>query len=248
MKSMIRLAGILAALTVAVPAAAQTGTGLDNGRLHATRADLEAALAYYQQNGQADEASLIQARLSNGDFRVGDQINLSVTGQQPLTGDFLVTDGPQLELPEVGTISLAGLLRSELKDALTQQISQYVRDPQVIVTTHIRLAIFGEIGSPGYHIVPSDGLLTDVIMQAGGPGGDADQEDIKIKRGDETIWEGEELQAAMVEGRTIDQLNLRAGDEIEVPGGGSSVWTIVRGAAALSSAVFLITRIANLFD
>lgn len=248
MKSTIRLAGILAALTVAVPAAAQTGTGMDTGRLHATRADLEAALAHYQQTGQAEEARMIQARLSNGDFRVGDQITLSVTGQPPLTGDFVVTDGPQLEFPEIGSVSLAGLLRSELREALTRYISQYVRDPQVLVSTHIRLAVFGEIGSPGYHIVPSDGLLTDVIMQAGGPSGNADQEDIKIKRGDETIWEGEELQAAMVEGRTVDQLNLRAGDEIEVPGGGSSVWKIVRGAAALGSAVFLITRIANLFD
>lgn len=242
MKSTIRLAGILAALAVAVPAAAQTGTGVDGGRLQATRADLEAALAYYQQNGQTDEARLIQGRLSDGDFRVGDQITLSVTGQPPLTADFVVADGPQLELPEIGSVSLAGLLRSELRDALTQHISQYVRDPQVIVKTHIRLGVFGQIGSPGYHIVPSDGLITDLIMQAGGPSANADQQKIKIKRGDDTIWEGDELQTAMVEGRTIDQLNLRAGDEVEVPGG-SSVWTVVRGAAGLTSLVLLLTRI-----
>lgn len=242
MKSVIKLAGVLAALTVAAPAAAQTGTGLDAGRLHATRADLEAALAHYQQNGQAHEARLIQGRLTNGDFRVGDQITLNVTGQEALNGDFAVTEGPQLELPEIGTISLAGLLRSELKDALTRHIAQYVRDPQVIVRTYVRLAVFGEIGESGYHIVPSDAQLTDVIMQAGGPSNNADQKDIEIKRGDETIWEGDELQTAMVEGRTVDQLNLRAGDEIEVPGS-SNVWTIVRGAAGLTSLVFLLARI-----
>lgn len=249
MKATIRLAGVLAALAVAAPAVAQTSNGTGTGRLQATRADLEATLTQYQQAGRADEAGLIQVRLRDGDFRVGDQITMTVTGQEALTEDFLVTEGPggpQLELPEIGAVSLAGLLRSELRDALTHHISQYVRDPQVIVRTHVRLAVFGEVGSPGYHIVPSDGLLTDVIMQAGGPAGEANQKKIKIRRGDDVIWEGDNLQVAMVEGRTVDQLNLRAGDEVQVPGG-SSVWKIVRGAAALSSAVFLVTRIVNLF-
>lgn len=243
MKSTIRLAGILATLAIAAPAAAQTGTGVDAGRLHATRADLEARLAQYQQAGRDDDARRIQARLSEGDFQVGDQITLTVTGQEALTNDFVVTEGPQIELPEIGNVSLAGLLRSEVKDALTQHISQYVRDPQVIVRTHIRLGVFGEIGQPGYHIVPSDGLLTDVIMQAGGPSGDANQQKVKVKRSGETIWEGDELQVAIVEGRTVDQLNLRAGDEVEVPGSGPSVWSIVRGVGALSSLAFLLARI-----
>jgi hypothetical protein len=40
---------------------------------------------------------------------------------------------------------------------------------------------------------------------------------MKIRRGDETIWEGEALQTAIVQGRTMDQLSLRAGDVIDVP-------------------------------
>jgi hypothetical protein len=112
---------------------------------------------------------------------------------------------------------LAGLLRSELHDSLSAFVSKYYRDPQVYVQTSMRLQAVGEIGNIGYQVVPAEARLPDVIATLGQPTRGADLDKMKIRRGDETIWEGEALQTAIVQGRTMDQLSLRAGDVIEIP-------------------------------
>lgn len=242
---------IMAALIVSALAAGRAGAQvptsdpMDPGRLHATRAYLQQLLTRYAEAESSelyseytrsiadDEASLIRHRLEAGDFQVGDQIVLAVTGQVGLTNTFTVTEGQMLVLPEVGAVPLKGLLRSELQDALTQHIAKYIRNPQVQVQSNIRLAVWGEIGNPGYHVAPSEKLLQDVIMQAGGPSGGANQKKLRIKRAGDVIWDGDELQEAIVEGRTLDQLNLRAGDEIEVPGNPPSVRTVLHSLRAI---------------
>lgn len=242
----------ITALVIAMPwpVAGQTSVDLDPGRLHATRAQLEQLLQAYENELAGEdysehlrsiaggEADLIRARLKDGDFQVGDQIVLAVAGQPTLTATFTVTDGRRLVLPDVGEVPLAGLLRSELKAALTDHIAKYVRNPQVHVQANIRVAVFGEIGKPGYHVAPSESLLQDVLMLAGGPTRAAKQQNIKIRRNGDVIWDGGPLQDAMVEGRTLDQLSLRAGDEVQVPGSGPSFGNVVH---TLRAVPFIIT-------
>ncbi len=251
-------AGALAAMLLTAPAVGQSPDPIDPGRLHATRAQLQDLLAHYEKalGSQAysrhmreiadDEAELIRTRLRDGDFQVGDQIVLAVVGQPTLTSTFAVSDGPILVLPDVGEVPLRGLLRSELKPALNEHVSKFVRNPQIHVQSNIRVAVFGAIGSPGYYVAASDRPLTDVLMLAGGPGPSAKQKDLKIKRAGNTIWEGESLQRAIVEGRTLDQLNLRAGDEIQMPGSGNSAGFLLgalRSLPYILSAIFALTRI-----
>lgn len=255
------VAGLLIAALSAAQASAQAVTPdpMDPGRLHATRAYLQELLTRYEQAETSglyseytrsiadDEATLIRHRLEAGDFQVGDQIVLAVTGQAGLTNTFTVTEGQVLILPEVGAVSLKGLLRSELPDALTQHIAKYIRNPQVQVQSNIRLAVWGEIGNPGYLVAPSERLLQDVIMQAGGPTGNANQKNLRIKRSGDVIWDGDALQEAIVEGRTLDQLNLRAGDEIEVPGAPASAKSILSALRAVPYIVAGFFALSRLF-
>ncbi|MGH7555155.1 MAG: polysaccharide biosynthesis/export family protein [Longimicrobiales bacterium] len=258
MKSSMVAAGALAALLVGAPAFGQTTDPWDPGRLHATREQLQELLAEYEKASSSktysehmrlvteDQAELIRTRLLEGDFQVGDQIVLAVNGQTTLTATFTVSEGPVLMLPDIGDIPLKGLLRSELRQALTDSISRYVRNPQIQAQSNIRLAVFGNIGTPGYHVAASDKLLTDFLMQAGGPTGGANQKKLKIKRAGEVIWEGEPLQEAIVQGRTLDQLNLRAGDEIEVPGPGTSVRSVLgvlRAVPYMVAGLFALSRL-----
>lgn len=234
---MRRLATVCsAALTVFVlagslasEAQAQDPNAADSGLLFATRAQLEAILERYQTAGDAsgysdavrqvanDEADLIRYRLTEGDFEVGDQITLTVPGQTALSAVFTVQPGKLLILPEIPEMPLRGLLRSELTAALTRHLEQYFVSPQVFVTTSIRLQVEGEVGNPGFHVVSADQRFPDMLAGVGQPTRTARTESIKIRRQGETIWDGEELQQAIVEGRTLDQLSLRAGDIIEVP-------------------------------
>jgi protein involved in polysaccharide export with SLBB domain len=200
------------------------------GQLYASRAELEAMLARFEGASTSsiyseavrmpagDEADLIRDRLRDGDFEIGDVITLTVAGQSGLTGNFTVQTGRLLLLPDLEeAMPLAGLLRSELHDSLSAFVAKYYRDPQVFVQTSMRLQAVGEIGNIGYQVVPAEARLPDVIATLGQPTRGADLDKMKIRRGDETIWEGEALQTAIVQGRTMDQLSLRAGDVIEIP-------------------------------
>lgn len=163
------------------------------------------------------EAELIRSRLEEGDFQVGDRITLRVEGEPELTGEFPVETSRVLVLPLVGSIPLQGVLRSEVNEHLANHLRRFIRDPVVQARSLIRISVLGSVGQPGYYLIPAEALVTDALMQAGGPAGDADLAGTRIMRGQAEVWNGEALREAMVAGRTLDQMNLRAGDEIVVP-------------------------------
>lgn len=219
----------VAALALAARPAAARQDPLDAGQLYATRAELEAMLAKFEDARGADvysdriraiakdEAELIRVRLRDGDFETGDLITLTVAGQVSLSQQFTVAPGPVLILPDLGAMPLKGLLRSELPDSAKAFIARYIKNPQVFVQTSMRIQAVGEIGQPGYHSVSAEARLPDVLALLGQPTRGAKLEDMKIRRGKDTIWDGDALQDAIVQGRTMDQLSLRAGDIIEIP-------------------------------
>jgi protein involved in polysaccharide export with SLBB domain len=104
------------------------------------------------------------------------------------------------------------------------------------------------VGSPGFYLVPADRLMTDVLTLAGGPGANADLADVRVERGPDRIWEGEALRTAIIQGRTLDHLNIQAGDRIFVPTRiERSTWEIVRNVTGvvgtLATLTYALTRI-----
>ena len=155
--------------------------------------------------------------------RVGDRILLhvepgltdSTRGQQSDT--FTVNPGPELLLPGIGQLSLAGVRRAEVEPYLTRQLARFLRDPAVHARVLVRLAVLGEVARPGFYAIPADAVLTDAVMAAGGPTRDSKFTDVRIERDGARLWAGEALQRAMARGMTVDQMNLGAGDRIIVP-------------------------------
>ncbi|HEX7120404.1 MAG TPA: polysaccharide biosynthesis/export family protein [Longimicrobiales bacterium] len=224
MQAMLRTAVLLA--VTAGPLAAQATNPPDPTGLYATRAELEAMLARLQGAGADDgergeqarnAAALVRARLEEGDFRVGDRIAMVVEAEPTLTDTFVVRTGQTLVLPVIGTIPLRGVLRSELESHLRDELRRYIRDPVVYARSLISITVTGQVDQPGFYELPAEARLNDALMAAGGPGRDARIEGIRVERDGEEILEGEALRQAMIEGRTLDQLNLRAGDRIVVP-------------------------------
>ena len=190
-----------------------------SGRSAATRAELE-TLVNAENAGtikvDRKELAEIQRRLTQGDFAVGDQVALTVAGEPTLTATFSIEPGPSITLPDIPTISLYGVLRSELETFLTTELSRYLRNPDVKATSLIRVAMFGGIGNPGFYHLSPNLTLSDAIMSAGGPRTDADMGKIEIKRGDEKILDKKAVSAALTAGETLDRLNLHGGDAIDV--------------------------------
>jgi polysaccharide biosynthesis/export protein len=243
------------AAVLALPAAAQTGASSSAG-LHVTRAELQEMLARYEaaaagggQTGAAaaEAATLIRQRLEEGDLRIGDRILVVVEGYPQFSDTFHVVTGRRIVMPEIGDVPLAGVLRAEVEDHIRRAVGTYLRNPTVHARTLVRMEIRGAIGRPGFYAVPADMLLSDALMIAGGPGARANLERVSIYRGRQVLWEGARLRTAMIEGRTLDQLGVQAGDGILVPEQRGPMWreglAIVSAGASL---IYLLRRIGAL--
>ncbi len=250
---------VLCGALASFPTSEIQAQGSDARRAQATRAELEASLVEIDQilaspgysgrvkSTRRREAELVRERLAKGDFQAGDQIGLFVQGETALTAIFTVRAGQMLVLPQIPEISLRGVLRSELKDHLTRELSRFIRDPQIDVTdAGVRIAILGQVGSPGFYTVPSDKLASEAIMQAGGPLPTANLDGVVIRRGGKTIIGEAELGQAIVSGLTLDQLNIHGGDELYVPGTKSTGTSFLTGLQIFSGvalAAFSLSRI-----
>jgi len=221
----------------------------NQGTIVATREHLRDELARLERAGASGQAaaSLIRTRLESGDFQAGDRIAIRVEGEAQLTDTFVVTTGagPQLELPQVGVLSLQGVLRSELKGRLETHLAQFLRNPAVQVQPLIRLLIDGEVVRPGYYAAAPQHPLADVITEAGGLTQRAKAAGMRVERGATSIWSGAPLRDALGRGYSIDQLNLRAGDRLFVPTRGDSERTvrIIGVLVTIPLAIFTITRL-----
>ncbi len=225
-------------------------------RAMVTRAELERSLQDIEiilasdgysaviKEQKSREADTIRRRLAEGDIRPGDVITLAVSGFPGLTGPMTVTTERTIVPPDAGPISVAGLLRSEVEDYLRKEMQKYVRDPLVRAEANIRIAIFGGINTQGYFIVPASALLTDVIMQsAGGPSGNQKIQDSEILRADMVILDQEGFKLAIREAKSLDQLNLQAGDEIRIGEKRSGRPPILAYVGALTTVTYLLFRI-----
>lgn len=230
-----------ALLTTPATAEAQIPLDVDPGNSVRTRDDLQRLVSFYEDvlaspaysNRTKREAEvgmqLVQDRLVNGDFRVGDRITLSVVGEPQLPDTVVVENGPKIALALFGDIPLHGVLRSEIQPHLTDHLGRFINDPEVRAQALMRLSIQGEVENPGFYVVPADILVSDALMTAGGPGPEADLAALRIERAALTLIGDEPLQEAMREGWTLDQLNLRAGDQIVLPEQSGSIWGTIGG-------------------
>lgn len=248
---------ILAAAASAVPVQGQIAHS-DPAGLQVTRAELEVELnrlrhiasddrsgSSVREAAQAD-MQRIQQRLQEGDLRAGDRIALVVEDFPALSDTFNVSSGRSITLPEIGAIPVAGILRSELQEHLTKELGKFIQAPIVHARSLVRVQIIGAVARPGFYAVDAHMLVGDALMIAGGPMATAQLDRITIERGNERIWSREDLRVAIVEGRTLDQLGVRAGDNINVPqrseGRIAMLQSVVIVVSGLASVILLLTR------
>lgn len=243
---------LLAAIVVALPACSRrqpatlpTGASDNSRSAQTTRAELEAAAARAEREGKQAEAVMLRERLRDGDFNVGDRIYLEVRGGvQPFADTVTVRAGRTIAFPDIPDISLQGVLRSELQEHLQKEIGRYVKSPEVRATSYLRLTMAGAVGRQGFYAFPADILLSDAIMQSGGPQGDWDINKVEVRRSDRVIVGNDAAKRAITDGRTLDQLSLRPGDQVFL---GERRRINARAAlgiaTAVLSAIWLIIRI-----
>jgi protein involved in polysaccharide export with SLBB domain len=239
------------------PSMIMTPVPADQAHTEATRAQLQAlAISTEQDAAKAPDASVrqqrqmqaatIRARLRDGDFDVGDRVLLSMRGDSTINDTVTVRAGRMIRLPNMPDISLQGVLRSELQDYLSTQLARYIKRPDVQTTSLVRVALLGSVAKPGFYQVPADLALADAIMIAGGPSTTADVDRTQIKRGNDVIYSSELLGQEVAKGATLDQLNIRPGDQILIGEKHKRNWAVIASivgiTAGLVSTAVVLTR------
>ena len=219
-RAIVRCAGTLAFLA-ATAAGAQASASQQPSRADSTikstaRAQLQHEADSLTAAGKTTEAAAVRQRLTEGDFRPGDRILLTVTGNFTFSDTVAVREGQVVTVGTLPDIPLHGVLRAELNDYMTQQLSRFVKEPVVRAQALTRLAVLGAVGRPGFYALPADILLGDAIMHAGGPAPNADLSRTVVRRGKAEVLSRQQVQRAISEGKTLDKMDLRAGDEIVV--------------------------------
>ena len=235
---------LLAAALVLHGGDSAVAQGYETMQPMATRADLTAMADRLSRGSESDRARAadLRTRLREGDFHAGDRVRLVVDGSVTQDDTLPVIAGSKIRVKEIGEISLAGVLRSELQGHMAKELGRYIKEVRVQATPLVRLSILGPVGKPGFFYMPSDIAVTDAIMRAGGPGGNADLNRSVIRRNTKELYDSRNTRRALNEGLTLDQLSLRDGDSIEVGEKTGSNWQKIASIIGVAgSLVWAIT-------
>lgn len=246
---------VILALFLASPVAAQTGgtpaQGVDSAP--ATRSELESRLDRLQElvsegatGSEARDArqrmEVIRRRLEEGDFQPGDVVRLTVRSDSSLTGTFQVNAQRSLELPTIPDVSLSGVLYSEAGSVVREHLGEFIRDPEVRVQVTRRIAILGAVQNPGFYDLAPSTTLSDALMAAGGPTGNAKLEGIKLQRDGRNVLEGRD---PSLQRMTLADLGPSEDDQLVVPqsGGGFGVLDALGVLSTISGVAWGLTRV-----
>jgi polysaccharide export outer membrane protein len=119
--------------------------------------------------GGVGEAPLQQV---GAEYRLGagDQLRVIVFGETDLTGQFVVGSQGSISYPLVGEVRAAGLTLAEFSVQLQEELSTYIRNPNVSVevANYRPFFILGEVQRPGTYPYSANLTVHNAVATAGG--------------------------------------------------------------------------------
>lgn len=110
----------------------------------------------------------------------------SATGGSAATGStgFLVDEGGNIDYPQIGTLHVEGLTKSELAQLIRNKLAHQLKEPSVIVRfLNFKVTVLGEVKAPGTFTIPTERVT---VLEALGLAGDITEfgkhDTIKIAR------------------------------------------------------------------
>lgn len=156
----------------------------------------------------------------------GDEIRLQVWGQVNLRGSFVVDRTGSISLPEVGTVTVAGLRYSQLTDFLKAQLGRIYRNFDLNVNLgqlrSIQVFVAGQARQPGSYTIGSLSTLLNALFASGGPLPQGSLRDIQVRRGSQTVTDFD-LYDLLLHGDKSKDVRLEPGDVIFIPDAGPQV-------------------------
>ncbi|MDZ7344374.1 MAG: polysaccharide biosynthesis/export family protein [candidate division KSB1 bacterium] len=162
-----------------------------------------------------------------GDFAPGDGVRINVwrdpsfAGRDGahdlgLNGDFIIDNKGYIQLPVIGEIRAVGQSRKNLARAIEDSLRIRAWAMQAICTPLIRVTLLGAVNRPGSYLIEPKDSLWGLINQAGGPANHADVQRIYVQRSGKKVIRN--LLDGFEQAHSLEQIGVRSGDQIYVPG------------------------------
>jgi len=123
----------------------------------------------------------------------GDQLLIRVWGKIDLDVNVTVDRNGQIDLPSVGTLSIAGLRYEQIEGYLRSAISNLYKGFELNVTMgqlrSIQIFVLGSARQPGVYTVSSLSSLVNALFASGGPSATGSMRHIQLRRGGQQVTE-----------------------------------------------------------
>lgn len=199
-----------------------TVLGLGSGFSGASLADTDVSQTS-QESQRAENRAEKRALIVVDDYIIGleDVLEISVWRNPDLSRQVTVRPDGRISLPLIGDVTAVGLTTSELRDSITEKLTEYKENPTVaIVVMTVNSYYFytqGAVGITGKIPLLSRTTLIQAITLAGGLAPDAVRSRITIFR---LGRDGGPPQKIVV---SYDEIILRGGENIELKPGDTLV-------------------------
>lgn len=165
----------------------------------------------------------IQAAENTYNIGPGDVIEISVWKDPELSRKLIVPPDSIISFPLIGSIDVTEHAVSELKNIVTQKLSEFIPDATVTVMlleiNSLKAYVIGKVKSPGEFAINLDTRVMQILSKAGGLNPFASKGNIKIiRQQDNKIIKIPFNYGQVEDGKNLEQnITLKAGDVVVVP-------------------------------
>jgi protein involved in polysaccharide export with SLBB domain len=156
----------------------------------------------------------------------GDEIALRLWGAVDADLRLAVDRNGQVNIPRVGTITLAGVKSSQLEGVIRGHVGRVYNNFQLSATLgqlrSIQLFVVGQARQPGAYTVSSLSTFVSALFESGGPSASGSMRNIQLKRDGKTV-STLDLYKFVNEGDKSADVRLMPGDVIVIPPAGPRV-------------------------
>lgn len=156
----------------------------------------------------------------------GDTVQVQLFGKENAEYSLVVTREGNLQFPEIGPVSVAGLTFQEMKTALKARIDEQMIGVKVTISMgelrSIRVFVLGDANRPGSYTVSALSTMTNALFVSGGIKTIGSLRNIQLKRRGKVMTRLD-LYDLLLHGDTSGDMRLQPGDVIFIPPAGSTV-------------------------
>jgi protein involved in polysaccharide export with SLBB domain len=156
----------------------------------------------------------------------GDELQLTVWGAFDMAVNLVVDSRGQVNIPRVGTVSLAGISVGQLEPTLRGHMGKVFTNIDVAATVtklrSIQVYVVGQAQRPGTYTLSSLSTVVSALFASGGPNANGSMRAIQLRRGGQLVATVD-LYDFIAQGKNAQDMHLQAGDAIVIPPAGPRV-------------------------